>query len=378
MSKKNISIVFLSNYFNHHQIALSDALWSICEGNYTFVETNGIPQVRKKLGYTVQNRPYVLSLSGNEDRIKQLVKEADVVIAGSARKSLVKERIDSGKLLLCYSERPLKKGFEWKKYIPRLILWHWRNPFWKPIYLLCASAYTAQDYRMFGLFRNKAYKWGYFPETKRYADEDKLISSKDSREILWCGRFLELKHPEHAITVARRLKADGYDFCMKFIGTGVLESQLRQAVQEFHLEDCVHFLGTMTPAQVRIQMEKAGIYLFTSDRREGWGAVLNESMNSGCAVVASHAVGSAPYLVEDGENGLLYASGDVQMLYEKVKYLLERPEEQKRLGKAAYQTITEVWNAETAAERLLELAESLLKKERSGSPFLTGPCSRAD
>ena len=34
-------------------------------------------------------------------------------------------------------------------------------------------------------------------------------------------------------------------------------------------------------------MEKADIFLFTSDRREGWGAVANEAMNSACALVVS-------------------------------------------------------------------------------------------
>ena len=33
-------------------------------------------------------------------------------------------------------------------------------------------------------------------------------------------------------------------------------------------------------------MEQADIYLFTSDRNEGWGAVANEAMNSACAMVA--------------------------------------------------------------------------------------------
>ena len=43
-------------------------------------------------------------------------------------------------------------------------------------------------------------------------------------------------------------------------------------------------------------MESSHIFLlFTSDRNEG--AALNESMNSGCAVVASDAIGSVPYLM---------------------------------------------------------------------------------
>ena len=120
MNKKK-SVVFLSNYFNHHQSELSDALWTICDGDFSFVETAAMPVLRKKLGYTVQKRPYAVPYRGNEEQVLHMVRSADVVIAGSAPRCLVRERIHTGKLLFCYSERPLKKGFEWYKYIPRLL-----------------------------------------------------------------------------------------------------------------------------------------------------------------------------------------------------------------------------------------------------------------
>ena len=53
-------------------------------------------------------------------------------------------------------------------------------------------------------------------------------------------------------------------------------------------------------------MERADIYLATSDRQEGWGAVINEAMNSGCAVVADHMMGAVPYLISHEENGMIY------------------------------------------------------------------------
>ena len=134
----------------------------------------------------------------------------------------------------------------------------------------------------------------------------------------------------------------------------------------------------MPPEQVRDYMEKAGIFLFTSDRQEGWGAVLNEAMNSGCAVVASDAIGSVPYLVKDRENGLVYHSGSVDELLEKVIWLLDCPEQQRRLGENACRTITELWNAQVAAERFIQLAQAILDGDPSPELFQEGPCSRAE
>ena len=136
-------------------------------------------------------------------------------------------------------------------------------------------------------------------------------------------------------------------------------------------------MNELRPEQVRRCMERSGVFLFTSDRQEGWGAVVNEAMNSGCAVVAGHAAGSVPYLLRDGENGLLYPSGDTQALYRRIRLLLDDPGLQQRLGSAAYRTVTWLWSPEEAARRLLLLAEHILAGEESPVLFEDGPCSPA-
>ena len=377
-----MNVVMLSNFFNHHQSALSNALWNYPDITYRFIETQQIPQERKKMGYR-QNYPqkYVLRTyesKEQETRCVEQLNRAETVIAGSAPESILRQRIKAGKLLFRYSERPLKHGPELLKYLPRLLKWNYRNPPGKPIYLLCASAFTAGDYRKFGLFKNRCYKWGYFPETRQYPNSDDLFIKKSKTTLLWCGRFLAWKHPDDALTVARRLKEAGVSFTLKMIGTGELENCLRQTIQAEGLQNCVELTGPMPPEQVRDYMEKAGIFLFTSDRQEGWGAVLNEAMNSGCAVVASDAIGSVPYLVKDRENGLVYHSGSVDELLEKVKWLLDHPEQQRRLGGNACRTITELWNAQVAAERFIQLAQAILDGDPSPELFQEGPCSRAE
>ena len=158
--------------------------------------------------------------------------------------------------------------------------------------MLCAGAFTYADFAKHGSFINKAYKWGYFPETKRYESIERLVEKKKKNSILWCGRFIDWKHPDDALCVAERLKAAGYSFALNIIGAGELEPKLKSMIEQYGLNDCVHMLGAMPPENVREYMESSQIYIFTSDRSEGWGAVLNESMNSGCAVVASDAIGA--------------------------------------------------------------------------------------
>ncbi len=376
-----MKVCFVSNYFNHHQSAFCDRMYALTQGNFAFVATAPMGSQRRALGYGTETVPgYVhFSYTGRNDRdtCRKLIREADVVIAGQAPEWLLRERVLSRKLMLRYQERPLKKEPGPLGRLGKRLKWHWLNPPFAPVYLLCASASCAGDYDRFGLFRGKCFRWGYFPETRQY-DTDALFSGKDPALILWAGRFLDWKHPDDALWVAKALKDRGLSFRMRLIGAGDMEPKLRQRIRELELEDRVSLTGAMKPAQVRCHMEKAGIFLFTSDRREGWGAVLNEAMNSGCAVVASHAAGAVPFLLKDGETGLIYPSGNQAQLTEKTACLLESPAKQRRLGEAAYRSIATQWNADTASARILKLSQVLLSGGTGQELYAAGPCSRAE
>ena len=104
---------------------------------------------------------------------------------------------------------------------------------------------------------------------------------------------------------------------------------------------------------------------------------MNESMNSGCAVVASHAIGSVPFLIKDGENGLIYENENQKHFEEQVIRLLDDAELRSRIGKNAYETIVNMWNAKTAAERFILLTQNLIEKNNTDNLFADGPCSKA-
>ena len=366
-----MDLVFLGCYFNHHQRYLCDALSRLCR--FHFISTKPYNEKRLALGWKPEEEPeYVCHYDREPEQALALLKGAQVVLTGSAPEELVRQCIQRNQLVLRYSERPLKDGPQWSRYPLRFLKWHHQNPSGKPIYLLCASAYTASDYARFGLFRDRAYRWGYFPEQKVYENPRSLPKKPGS--ILWAGRFLDWKNPQSALNLAARLKEAGCEFTMELVGTGPQEELLRRQIREQGLESVVSMAGSMSPGEVRQRMEQAELFLFTSGRGEGWGVVLNEAMNSGCCPVANRQAGASPYLVQDGKNGLLYQTEDE--LFEKVAALLKNPERIRQLGMAACDTITTEWNPDTAAQRLLRLCQELLTGNRQ-SPYEQGPCSAA-
>lgn len=372
-----MKVVFISNYFNHHQKFLCDALYNMEDVQFHFISTSEMREERKKMGYDkIEIPPYVIrgDISKKElEKGKALIDEADVVICGSAPIQFLKNRVKNNKLIFYYTERQFRSKLSLKKKIQLKLSWKIRAPKRKNVYLLAASAYAAHDYSYIGVFKNKTFKWGYFPEAKEYTS----FAKKEPSTILWCARLLPLKRPMDVLNAALTLKNMGYQFTLSFIGNGEEEDKIKSFVNDNELAEYVKFQGFIPTDKVRIEMEKSSIFLFTSDKQEGWGAVLNESMNSGCAVITSHAAGSSKFLVKDGENGLIYEAGNVEMLTSKLKSLLDSPENTKKLGKNAYKTITEKWNPETAAIRFIILAKSILNGNKNPDLFPDGPCSIA-
>lgn len=373
-----MNLIFVTNMLNHHQYALCKAFGEYFD-DFKLVTT----QKTTGIGYqTAQDAEFVLHYenSENKENIEKLILDADTVIFGACPNNLIEIRMKENKLSFLYSERFFKKGV-WRRFIPKTRkavderIARYKN---NEMYVLCASAYLPYDLKLMGFPMEKCFKWGYFPATNKY-DVEALLNKKSGGKIklLWVGRMLDWKHPEDAVNIAEKLKKSGIDFELNLVGDGVLREGLDAMVNDKGLSDCVHLLGSKTTEEVRRYMEEASIFLFTSDRYEGWGAVLNEAMNSGCAVVASHAIGSVPFLINDGKNGLIYRSGDLDDLYKKVKYLINNKEKIAELGKNAYITLADLWNAKTAAERFKQLVKAINTDDKDYL-FCDGPCSKAE
>ncbi|MBQ7155753.1 MAG: glycosyltransferase [Synergistaceae bacterium] len=377
MSKK---LVFVSNYFNHHQKALADAFVRIYGEDYAFIAMTPFNEKRLAIGYKDMNQTsYVLRAyesPGALEEARRMILESECVIAGGMPVSVVSERLRQGKITFMQSERFFKGPF-WKDAVRFAKYWRYsggrvyaRDPLAK-FYLLCASAYAAWDYNTCGLFKGKAYRWGYFPELKQY-DE---IPGKVRGRIIWVGRFLDWKHPDLAVKMAARLKAQHKSFSMKIIGSGEMQEELTRMIDAENVADCVELTGALPVEEVRGEMERAEIFLFTSDRGEGWGVVLNEAMNSWCAVAASWQSGSSPYLVRNGRNGIIFRGLDA--LTENVSELLDDEAMCAELGRNAYRNMLDVWSAEVAANRFVELAEALKGSDGAVRLWEDGPCSVA-
>lgn len=381
-----MQIVFVSNFINHHQVHVADALFNTKGIDYHFIQSTPMPAEFVGNGYPdYTSRPYVIKTYESENTMKlarKMIDEADVVIFGVSPTNpneWLQKRISQNKVTFHYSERWFKRGL--LKYLPsRTIPYFIRNyTFYrnKRLYLLCASAFSHSDAQKILAFPNKCFKWGYFTKNQQL-DIDKILELKrDNKKLrlLFIARFLKWKHPELPVKLARYLKESGIDFELNMYGAGPELENTAKLITEMGVCDYVKLCGQLSNEEILKQFRKHDIFLFTSDKNEGWGAVVNEAMSNGCVVVGSNKIGSIPFLVQHKKTGMIFKDQNLNDLIDKVLYLINNPTEREQMARDAYQSMRNVWSPDNAAKNFVMLAKSSLNGKIV--PAEDGPCSKA-
>ena len=378
-----MKMTFYSNFLTHHQLPFCLEMYKKYDKDFKFVSMEKINQERISLGYKDMDNDYPFVLKAYESKEKyneatKLAVDSDIVIAGSTpTDDYIKERLKQDKITFRYYARIFYNGvlsifdFENSKKVYDRHLKYKKN---KNLYLLCASSYGPNDFNELGMYKNKCFKWGYFPETKIYNVEDLLKQKENEKiEIIWVGRFIKEKHPEYVVKLAQKLKEKNYNFEIKMIGNGELLEKTKSQIEKYNLTNQIKLVGAVKSDKVRSYMEKANIFICTSDKNERWGVVLNEAMNSGCAVIAYKGIGGVPFLIKNNENGLAYTSLDD--FYKKTMKVMDDKALREKLSKNAYKTISEVWTAKVAVQNFEKLVKSII--DGKPNPVKEGPASTA-
>ena len=388
-----MTVAFFFNYLNHHQVFVADEMHRLLGDDFAFVATLPLNAKELKGGIDYSTRPYCVVATASDDNHRRAMSyavTADVCVFGACSEEYAVARATRNPNGLSFevAERWLKRG--WINIAsPALLKWrlNYHRYYRKAnFHKLCCSAFAAHDDQRMHAYRGKHYKWGYFTQVDENWDVEAFldVSTSGPTTLMWCSRFLVLKHPELPVQMAAWLKAKGYKFNILMYGdegnaakhdTVYPRAELQKMIEQLGVQDCVELMGSRPNGEVLDAMSKSAIFLFTSDRLEGWGAVANEAMSQGCVLVASDKIGSAPYLVKEGYNGFMFESERVDSLADKVEWLLTHREECERMQQNARKTMHDIWSPRNAAESLITLINDLLQGRDNS--IAEGPCSKA-
>jgi glycosyltransferase involved in cell wall biosynthesis len=178
--------------------------------------------------------------------------------------------------------------------------------------------------------------------------------------VLFVGRLARIKGVEHLMKAADIVVNQfGYGK-MLFILVGPPSfdaterpmgmDEITNYIEQHHLNKNVILTGSLALEEVRRLYAACDIFVLPS-LAEGDPLVTIEAMASGKPVIGTR-VGGIPRQIRDGWNGFLIEPANEQQLAEKIKYLVDNPEERESMGANSRRYAEEEFDWRKVAEQL--------------------------
>lgn len=162
-------------------------------------------------------------------------------------------------------------------------------------------------FRACGYKATRLYPFAYVTEVPANVQK---FSALHVREMLFVGRLVHLKGLDlllRAMAMSRMCNMN-----LRIVGEGPVESELRCLAAEFGVDERVEWSGRQPAEEIPKLMARAD-FLVLPSRKDGWGAVVNESLMVGTPVICSDACGAAD-LIRQKFLGGVFRSGSVEHL----------------------------------------------------------------
>ena len=168
-----------------------------------------------------------------------------------------------------------------------------------------------------------------FTYTKREPKTENMI-------IIAVGRLHKKKGFRYLVKAFKRV-ADLYPSTkLVIVGEGDERGYLTELISDLSLKKSVRLEGNVTHSQMSALLNQADIFCLPSittrdGNQEGIPNAIKEAMATGLPVVST-LHGGIPELVADESEGLLVPEKSVQLLAEKLIYLIENPAARREMG----------------------------------------------
>jgi len=163
--------------------------------------------------------------------------------------------------------------------------------------------------------------------------------------ILFSGKLEEKKSPELLLDAFLSLK--DATLHLLFLGNGVFEEKLKSKAASVQN---IHFMEFQNQSVMPSIYQACDLFCLPSKGPgETWGLAVNEAMACGKAVLVSDKVGCSIDLVKNEYNGMIFKSGNLEDLSEKLNKLTTSKDLLRQYGAKSRELIMD-WNFSKIAE----------------------------
>ena len=187
----------------------------------------------------------------------------------------------------------------------------------------------------------------------------------ESIKILTVGRLVEKKGHEYAIRAIAKIIKKNINIEYIIAGEGPLRNKLEDLVSELDIKSYINFLGAVEHDEVLKLFQQAHIFILpsitaSSGDQEGIPVVLMEASATGLPIISTYHTG-IPEAVIDDKSGFLVPEKDVDILAEKLEYLIEHPEIWSDIGQYGRKFVEVHYDINKLNQRLVEIYQNLIK-----------------
>lgn len=180
----------------------------------------------------------------------------------------------------------------------------------------------------------------YIPHISTFQAKSKNELNK--KTIINIGRLTEDKQQLTLLRIWRSLVINNETngWCLKIIGKGEMESDLRDYIYKNKLSSSVEILSPTK--DIEKVYKDASVFAFTS-RYEGFGMVLLEAMSFGIPCISFNCPSGPRDIINNDVNGYLIECNNVDEYKEKLIKLINEDSTRTKMGNNAFNTVKE-WN----------------------------------
>ena len=196
---------------------------------------------------------------------------------------------------------------------------------------------------------------------ERQAETRRICGVEDGEFVLGIlARIEEYKGHLDILEAVKELTDQGRKVRLLIAGVGGFEPQVRQRCTQLGLDGRVSFLGFVS--RVEEVLSVLDLQLNASFGTETSSLSILEGLSMGLPAVVSD-YGGNPWLIDDGQDGLLFPARDARALARCVARLMDEPETLRQMGAKAEEIFRRRFTGEIFAKNIESVYRAALKGE---------------
>ncbi|TBW30122.1 glycosyltransferase [Gramella sp. KN1008] len=161
-------------------------------------------------------------------------------------------------------------------------------------------------FNLIGFDKNKIFPFGYFMNFPKKIDKSRSKLVGSNFQLIFVGRLIKQKGVLQLLKALRFVEGNWH---LTIIGNGPEESNLKAIVcKDTKLKERVKFENFMNNKKVLIKIRNSDLLVLPSIGKEGWGAVVSESLMQGIPAVVTEKCGSSMLLNNSNRGEIVRAN----------------------------------------------------------------------